>query len=567
MKSRFIAYFTLLTLFIPLPLIPVNAAVKVGVSCKTLGITYVASGKTYTCVKSGKKLVWKLKPKGANPSPRSSTIASIETRYWSSPSHYELVNVNADLTRVFIIFEEKELRYQLTKWGMDSRLFVYAIAGGEQLLTVEPLKDVFQYAVNGKLLLSLWKKNVLDGALLKIAVGPLFMDKTIEFGSLIEAGALKPSLVPEKNWLLETRVDTSKITRTLGANPLPTQTPVPTPTPSATPTPVSTPQNFGRAPYFEVGYSAGSFTVSIKGGEIQLFASNGFAPIALKARVIDSSGRSTISSTLSIYPPYLTGKQFVFQGFTSGDIHQISIAAVFADRTDNWSMPVLYSIVSRQSIVQKNQSPIGGQYLLGDIGPGGGRIFLTPDSKNTLIFADNLVKAKTPTGYFYEVFYPNWIGFAFRCHASEYDEARLNSFIKIIDQFTDNDGQKNTQVMLNSGQCQQNSMINHTKQFNEGSFLGPNGRKVNLGGLNDWFIPSLNELQPLGVMSPSIIFENKQFGMSLWETMLGGLECAISSVNSDGYQLGLNFKGGIIRPISGGTGILSKNLCLVRKFR
>ena len=116
MKSRFIAYFTLLTLFIPLPLIPVNAAVKVGVSCKTLGITYVASGKTYTCVKSGKKLVWKLKPKGANPSPRSSTIASIETRYWSSPSHYELVNVNADLTRVFIIFEEKELRYQLTKW-------------------------------------------------------------------------------------------------------------------------------------------------------------------------------------------------------------------------------------------------------------------------------------------------------------------------------------------------------------------------------------------------------------------------------------------------------------------
>jgi hypothetical protein len=157
-KIRLIAYLTVLTLLIFLPTVPVNAVVKAGASCKTLGLTSVASGKTYTCVKSGKKLVWKLQPKGANPSPRSSTIASIETKYWSSPSHYELVNVNADLTRVFIIFEEKELRYQLTKWGMDARLFVYAIAGGEQLLTVEPLKDIFQYAVNGKLLLSLWKK-------------------------------------------------------------------------------------------------------------------------------------------------------------------------------------------------------------------------------------------------------------------------------------------------------------------------------------------------------------------------------------------------------------------------
>jgi hypothetical protein len=68
-------------------------------------------------------------------------------------------------------------------------------------------------------------------------------------------------------------------------------------------------------------------------------------------------------------------------------------------------------------------------------------------------------------------------------------------------------------------------------------------------------------------MSPSIIFENKQFGMSLWETMLDRKDCTISSVDSDGYQLGMNFGGGIIRPISGGQGISAKNLCLVRKFR
>ena len=129
------------------------------------------------------------------------------------------------------------------------------------------------------------------------------------------------------------------------------------------------------------------------------------------------------------------------------------------------------------------------------------------------------------------------------------------------------DGQKNTQVMLNSGQCQQNSMINHTKQFNEGSFLFPNGRKVNLSGLNDWFIPSTNEMQPLGSMRSSIIFENKQFGSSLWETMLDRKNCATSSVDSNGYQSGVNWMGYIIRPISGGSGIITSDLCLVRKFR
>ena len=154
---------------------PVEASPKIaaGSHCYKQGEKISHEGKKYTCIKSGKKLIWKLQSKSVSPNPRSSTIALAGTRYWSSPSHYELVNVNVDLTRVFIIFDEKELRYQFTKWGADSRLFVYAIAGGEQLLTVEPLKDIFQYAVNGKLLLSLWKKSILNGALLKIAVGPL----------------------------------------------------------------------------------------------------------------------------------------------------------------------------------------------------------------------------------------------------------------------------------------------------------------------------------------------------------------------------------------------------------
>jgi hypothetical protein len=37
---------------------PANAVAKAGGSCKTVGIKSVASGKTFTCIKSGKKLVW-----------------------------------------------------------------------------------------------------------------------------------------------------------------------------------------------------------------------------------------------------------------------------------------------------------------------------------------------------------------------------------------------------------------------------------------------------------------------------------------------------------------------------
>lgn len=58
MSKRLIVFLSILSLTVSLPLIPANAAVKVGASCKTVGITSVASGKTFTCIKSGKKLVW-----------------------------------------------------------------------------------------------------------------------------------------------------------------------------------------------------------------------------------------------------------------------------------------------------------------------------------------------------------------------------------------------------------------------------------------------------------------------------------------------------------------------------
>jgi len=58
MNKRFIAFLSILSLSVSLPLIPVNAAVKAGSSCKPEGTTSVVGGKTFTCIKSGKKLVW-----------------------------------------------------------------------------------------------------------------------------------------------------------------------------------------------------------------------------------------------------------------------------------------------------------------------------------------------------------------------------------------------------------------------------------------------------------------------------------------------------------------------------
>lgn len=57
--KRFITFLTIFSLFLFIPLIPANAAVKAGGACKKIGATSVVLNKNYKCVKSGKKLIWK----------------------------------------------------------------------------------------------------------------------------------------------------------------------------------------------------------------------------------------------------------------------------------------------------------------------------------------------------------------------------------------------------------------------------------------------------------------------------------------------------------------------------
>ena len=58
MNKRLIAFLSVISLFLSLASNTVNAAVKAGAKCNKTGLTSIAAGKTYTCIKSGKKLVW-----------------------------------------------------------------------------------------------------------------------------------------------------------------------------------------------------------------------------------------------------------------------------------------------------------------------------------------------------------------------------------------------------------------------------------------------------------------------------------------------------------------------------
>ena len=77
-QSIFVA---ILSLCLSIFSIPVNAAVKAGGACTNVGSTSVVSGKTFTCIKSGKKLVWNTGTSVMKPIParNSATAAAVAT--------------------------------------------------------------------------------------------------------------------------------------------------------------------------------------------------------------------------------------------------------------------------------------------------------------------------------------------------------------------------------------------------------------------------------------------------------------------------------------------------------
>jgi len=85
MNKKLIAFLPILSLFLSLPLIPAHAAVKAGGTCTQAGITSVASSKTYTCIKSGKKLVWNKGVAVATSNPTPAATPTTAANYATLP--------------------------------------------------------------------------------------------------------------------------------------------------------------------------------------------------------------------------------------------------------------------------------------------------------------------------------------------------------------------------------------------------------------------------------------------------------------------------------------------------
>jgi len=86
MLKRLSALGTVLALLLTLPLTPLQAAVKAGATCSKAGLKSVASGKTFTCVKSGKKFVWDIGVAIAKPTVVSTPSATPTATPTSTPT-------------------------------------------------------------------------------------------------------------------------------------------------------------------------------------------------------------------------------------------------------------------------------------------------------------------------------------------------------------------------------------------------------------------------------------------------------------------------------------------------
>ena len=155
----------LLSLFIVTPLMPAEAAVKAGAACSKAGVKSVASDKTYTCIKSGKKFVWDkgvaiTKPTvvstpsatpAASPSPTPTPTPEIvyatlwEKYKWSKPSSAASVAAAATekfksyaatnrspYTTVKIVSQEG-VDANLLKWVTDGSAFASKVFSYPQL--------------------------------------------------------------------------------------------------------------------------------------------------------------------------------------------------------------------------------------------------------------------------------------------------------------------------------------------------------------------------------------------------------------------------------------------------
>ena len=88
MNKRLIAFLSILSLSLSVPLIPAHSSTKAGAKCTKVGIKSVVGGKTFTCIKSGSKFVWNKGVAIKNPTPTKSI------RDWTATRSTDLGYIN-----------------------------------------------------------------------------------------------------------------------------------------------------------------------------------------------------------------------------------------------------------------------------------------------------------------------------------------------------------------------------------------------------------------------------------------------------------------------------------------
>jgi hypothetical protein len=119
---------------------PVNAAVKTGSKCSKAGITSVVSNKTFTCIKSGKKLVWN---KGVAKSSKAipampTSFADLEDKYqgipyavWKNVQKNLALHKSTDLKINFLFGPNTPQRYS-NQWTIDAVTLGSRVMGAQK---------------------------------------------------------------------------------------------------------------------------------------------------------------------------------------------------------------------------------------------------------------------------------------------------------------------------------------------------------------------------------------------------------------------------------------------------
>ena len=237
-----------------------------------------------------------------------------------------------------------------------------------------------------------------------------------------------------------------------------------------------------------------------------------------------------------------------------GDVWQFSVAPILENGRGRWSKPITYSISNGQRLFLGDPNPIDGKYLPGDIGPAGGRIFLTPEYVQRYLNGWTVESAQTPQGFYYEIaplrITGDYYGIACAKKFTGVPEPGVGERLSPISKnLSDSDGLKNTNLIVESGLCVKDSIPYRAKA-------------LSVNGFQDWFIPSSRELRAYRTFTG--------FGWSLFEifgrTVDYPSECTMfDPINPDGRLYTINAlnktnTSSFYEEVGG-------LLCAVRKFR